>query len=67
MLAKGVDAAAAVGKYGVEKIGDLTSKSANVATFDDASKMAAQTFYLAEAGGTVVSTVSVFCTLSIML
>ena len=42
------------GKYGVEKIGDLTSKSANVATFDAANSKAAQTFYLAEAGGNVV-------------
>lgn len=40
-------------KYGVEKIGDLTSKSANVTTFNS-SKKAAQTFYLAEATGNVV-------------
>lgn len=41
-------------KYGVEKIGDLTSKSANVATFGGTNKDAAQTFYLAEATGNVV-------------
>lgn len=41
------------GKYGVENIGDLTAKSVNVATFAEASKEAAQTFYLAEAGGNV--------------
>ena len=41
-------------KYGAEKIGDLTSKSANVATFDKTNKKAAQTFYLAEATGNVV-------------
>lgn len=49
-----VAAQTAKDKYGVETIGDLTSKSANVATFDATSKAAAQTFYLAEAGGTVV-------------
>ncbi len=49
-----VAAQTAKDKYGVEKIGDLTSKSANVATFDATSKAAAQTFYLAEAGGDVV-------------
>lgn len=49
-----VAAQTAKDKYGAGSVGDLTSKSANVATFDDASKMAAQTFYLAEAGGTVV-------------
>ena len=43
-----VAAQTAKDKYGVEKIGDLTSKSANVATFDATSKAAAQTFYLAE-------------------
>ena len=41
------------GKYGVEKIGDLTAKSANVESFDKTAKTAAQTFYLAEATGNV--------------
>lgn len=49
-----VAAQTAKNEYGVEKIGDLTSKSANVATFDGTSKTAAQTFYLAEATGNVV-------------
>lgn len=40
-------------KYGVEKIGDLTEASANVATFDATGKNATQTFYLAKGDGNV--------------